>query len=117
MSLDRRRRVKGGAWLARFAALLVGLAVPALASVPGVEIIQNDRHFSLAAVKVALGTTIRFLNQDEFTHHIEVDTPSFAFDSGEQQPGQVVQVSFNRSGTFDVHCAIHPKMHLLVEVQ
>ena len=116
MSRDRQGCVLGRVWLARFAAVLVGLAVPALAA-PGIEIIQNDRHFSLATIKVKLGTTVRFLNQDEFTHHIGVDTPAFAFDSGEQPPGQPVQVSFNRSGTFDVHCAIHPKMHLLVEVQ
>ena len=106
----------GRAWLPRVFALLVGLAVPALAA-PGIEVIQTDRHFSIATIKVALGTTIHFLNQDEFVHHIGVETQAFAFDSGEQPPGQPVQVSFNKRGTFDVHCAIHPKMHLTVEVQ
>jgi plastocyanin len=116
MWLDSRTRIVGSAWLLRFVALLGGVAVPALAA-PVIDIIQNDRHFSIQTIKVARGTTVRFLNQDEFTHHIGVETASFAFDSGEQPPGQPVQVSFSRSGTFDVHCAIHPKMHLLVEVQ
>jgi plastocyanin len=116
MLLDSRKWIMGRVWLPRLVALLVGAAVPALAA-PVIDIIQNDRHFSIPTIKVARGTTVRFLNQDEFTHHIGVDTPSFAFDSGEQPPGQPVQVSFSRTGTFDVHCAIHPKMHLLVEVQ
>ena len=38
------------------------------------------------------------------------------FDSDEKKPGQTLTQTFPRSGTFEVHCHIHPKMKLVVRV-
>jgi len=99
--------------------LLPALAMPALAlaAAATVDVIQSGRAFSIDRITVARGTIVRFLNRDEFIHHISVDTDRFKFDSGEQPPGEAVQVPFTVSGTFPVTCAIHPKMHLIVEVK
>jgi len=80
-------------------------------------IVQQHRAFSIDTISIARGETLQFSNQDGFTHEIYIETPAFTFESDEQEPGQVVSVTFPVSGHFPVHCHIHPKMHLDVDVQ
>jgi plastocyanin len=81
-----------------------------------VDVIQKDRAFGVPAIDIARGTLVRFLNQDEFIHHIYVKSPTFNFSSDESPPGHEVDLRFTTPGTFVVRCAIHPKMHLVVTV-
>ena len=67
--------------------------------------------------RVAKGDTLAIHNDDEYIHQVFVDNPSFKFDSGEQDIGQTVDITFSASGTFQVLCAIHPKMRLDVVVK
>jgi len=78
--------------------------VPALAA-PGIEIIQNDRHFSLATIKVKLGTTVRS-EQDESPSH-RGDT-RLCVDSGEQPRGSRSR-SPSTGAALRRNCAIHRK--------
>ncbi len=80
-------------------------------------IIQNGRAFHPLEVTIAHGETLSFVNQDEFIHQIYVKSDQMNFDSDEQPPGQTVAVAFPVSGTFEVHCHIHPKMRLVVHVK
>jgi plastocyanin len=50
-------------------------------------------------------------------HHAYVDSEKFTFDSGDQKPGSITPITFTVAGEFDVLCAIHPKMRLVVHVQ
>ncbi len=77
---------------------------------------QSRRAFSLREVHIRRGETIRFSNIDEFLHQLYVDSPTFKFSSSEQAPGQIVDVAFSASGTFEVKCEIHPKMSMTVVV-
>ncbi len=99
--------------------VLLGLAVLPLCGVTADTgtIIQQHRAFSVAQISLARGGTLHFSNEDDFTHEIYIETPQFTFDSDEQEPGTVVNVTFPVSGHFAVHCHIHPKMHLDVDVQ
>jgi plastocyanin len=81
------------------------------------QVIQKGRAFSVGEITIARGDRIEFDNEDEFIHQIYVDTTEMYFDSAEQPPGQVVDITFTRSGTFPVRCHIHPKMLLVVHVQ
>jgi len=81
------------------------------------DIIQKGRAFSQAAINIARGDTLRFDNEDDFLHQIYVDATSMHFESNEQPPGEVVSVTFPSAGTFEVHCHIHPKMSLIVNVK
>jgi plastocyanin len=81
------------------------------------RVIQQGRAFSVAEITIARGDQIQFSNQDEFIHQIYVDSTEMNFDSAEQPPGQVVEITFPRGGTFPVRCHIHPKMLLTVHVQ
>jgi plastocyanin len=81
-----------------------------------INVIQNHRAFDTASVKPARGDTVRFVNNDQFRHQIYVDSPSFTFESDEQDPGTNVDILFSKAGVFQVRCHIHPKMLLQVEV-
>jgi plastocyanin len=84
---------------------------------PSATVIQKHRAFTIDSITIARGQTIIFSNEDGFTHEIYVETPQFTFESDEQEPGTQVPVTFTASGHFVVHCHIHPKMHLDVDVQ
>jgi len=80
------------------------------------RVVQQGRAFSVAEIKLAAGDTLEFSNEDEFIHQIYILSPSLNFDSSEQPPGQIITVRFPTAGNFEVHCHIHPKMLLKVDV-
>ncbi len=97
--------------------MLLGGVLPLMAMDTPVALVkQQNRAFSVATLQIPVGGSVRFSNQDEFEHEVYVDTPNFAYDSEEQEPGDTVTVHFTRAGTFPVRCHIHPKMHLQVDV-
>jgi plastocyanin len=77
-------------------------------------IVQQERAFRPAEVTINRGEALTFTNRDEFIHQIFV---TGLFDSDEKNPGEDLTESFTQSGTFEVHCHIHPKMRLVVHVR
>lgn len=100
-------------------AMLLGAATIALPTRAGedVTVSQRNREFTPGRVTMKRGGVARIVNDDKVTHHIFIDTPTMHFDSGEQPVGKVVDLHFDRNGTFPVQCAIHPRMHLDVVVE
>ncbi len=94
------------------AGTLVGLALPQY------SISQKGREFHPGEISIKRGETIEIVNDDgDLIHHAYIDSPKFAFDSGDQEPGSKTDITFPVAGDFDVLCAIHPKMRLVVHVQ
>ncbi|HWD58405.1 MAG TPA: plastocyanin/azurin family copper-binding protein [Stellaceae bacterium] len=89
----------------------------ALGSGAKIGVSQKNRAFTPVSVTIAPGDTLAIHNDDEYVHQVFVDNPSFHFDSGEQDVGQTVEITFPVAGTFHVLCAIHPKMQLDVAVK
>lgn len=77
---------------------------------------QQDRQFDRQEMTVEAGEIVRFTNDDPFLHQIYVESPGFSFDSNEQSPGDATDVTFDRPGSYEVLCGIHPLMSLRVEV-
>ncbi len=77
---------------------------------------QKDRAFVVPQIRIHPGDTIRFDNDDDFGHQVFVQSPGFAFDSDETDPGDHVDVRFPAAGHYQVRCHIHPKMRLDVDV-
>jgi len=103
--------VLAGAVLVIAAGTLVGLALPPYA------ISQKGRQFHPGEISIKRGETLQILNDDgDLLHHAYIDSPKFAFDSGDQQPGSRTDITFPATGDFEVLCAIHPKMRLVVHV-
>jgi plastocyanin len=91
---------------------LVGLALPQY------SISQKGREYHPGEINIKQGETLQIINDDaDLLHHSYIDSPKFSFDSGDQQPGSKTNITFTVAGDFDVLCAIHPKMRLIVHVQ
>jgi plastocyanin len=81
------------------------------------RISQKNRAFSLNSLTVTNGDVLEFSNEDDFIHQIYVKSDEFNVDTDESSPGNTISVPFTISGTFEVHCHIHPKMRLIVTVK
>lgn len=113
-AMKRIRRplaVLAAAFIVIAAGTLVGLALPPYA------ISQKGRQFHPGEISIKRGETLQIVNDDgDLLHHAYIDSPKFAFDSGDQQPGSRTEITFPATGDFEVLCAIHPKMRLVVHV-
>ena len=94
--------------------LLMLLPVAAMAADGDRVIVQKGRAFRPGEVTISRGESLTFTNADSFIHQIYVNG---MFDSEEKGPGEVINESFPRAGTFQVRCHIHPTMRLIVHVK
>ena len=93
---------------------MIALAAAAQAQDNGRTISQKGRAFRPGEVTISRNETLTFTNEDSFIHQIYVNG---LFDSEEKGPGEVINQSFQRAGTFQVRCHIHPTMRLIVHVK
>ena len=90
---------------------------PASGNAPELTVSQKGREFRPGAISVARGQVVTIVNDDaDLLHHAYVESDTFNFDSGDQQPGSKVALAFTTAGDFKVLCGIHPKMKMLVHV-
>jgi plastocyanin len=89
----------------------------ALGSGARIDISQKGRAFTPASVEISRGDTLAIHNDDEYVHQVFIDSPDFKFDSREQDVGLTVEIQFPAAGTYQVLCAIHPRMRLDVVVK
>ena len=96
--------------------LILPLILPLAASAQDNSrvITQKGRAFRPGEVSISRGDRLTFTNQDSFIHQMYVDG---LFDSEEKGPGEVLNETFPRAGTFQVRCHIHPTMRLIVHVK
>lgn len=62
--------------------------------------------FSPPVVQVQAGATVTWTNHDNFTHSVQLlpgGKPLVA------QPGQTVQIKFDKPGTYNYICSFHPQ--------
>ena len=98
-------------------AILVALLLAACsqAATPAAPVATNQidlprsYRFAPEDIKVQVGTTVTWTNNDNFTHSVRL------LDSGEVQmmkPGESVSLTFTTPGLFRYDCSLHPKdMH------
>jgi plastocyanin len=80
------------------------------------EVRQASRIFAPTHLAVAKGSVVHFANDETIVHHAFVETPQFAADTGDIPPGESRDIVFTRPGAYTIRCAIHPQMHMTVEV-
>jgi plastocyanin len=78
---------------------------------------QKEKSFAPALLDVRRGQTIAILNDDDVIHNVYCRAGDFKYNSGPQQPGVRSTITFTATGTYEVRCAIHPKMLLTVRVR
>lgn len=81
-----------------------------------VTVSQKDKTFVPAEAAVRVGQSIAIVNDDSTVHNAYCHGGDFKYNSGPQQPGSSSKLVFTQAGTYEVRCAIHPKMKLTVTV-
>jgi amicyanin len=74
--------------------------------------IQNFA-FSPAQLTIKVGTTVVWTNDDSAGHNIKSD----AFTSPMMAKGQTFEFTFDKAGTYDYICGVHPTMKGQIIVQ
>ncbi|MCJ2096285.1 MULTISPECIES: plastocyanin/azurin family copper-binding protein [unclassified Methylobacterium] len=97
--------------------MICGLVLVGNLEASGLLVSQKGRAFQPGNIALSRGETVMFVNDDsDLLHHVFVESDTFSFDSGDQEPGSRTPVTFTERGTFQVLCGIHPKMKLVVRV-
>jgi plastocyanin len=97
--------------------LFVALATVSLAALAAeIEVGQIGNNFSQKSIKIKVGDTVVFKNNDAHFHNIFSLSEGQSFDLGSYGQGQTRKHTFNKPGKVDIECAIHPSMRLTVEV-
>jgi plastocyanin len=100
------------------AALLTALGTLAVVAQSQFVISQKGREFRPGTITIKRGDSVQVVNDDlDLRHHAYIDSDNFKYDSGDQEPGSKTSIGFPVAGDFDVLCAIHPKMKLVVHVK
>jgi plastocyanin len=115
LRLGKHNRMATSALLA--CAMLAGFATGSFA-IGQYIVSQKGREFTPKELTISRGESMTIVNDDaDLRHHVYIASDNFNFDSGDQEPGSKTNVAFPVAGTFDVLCAIHPKMRLVVQVK
>jgi plastocyanin len=69
------------------------------------QVAVKDNDFEPRTITVAVGTTVRWINQGEHQH--TVTSASGEWDSGKLEPRARYTQTFARPGTYQYHCRIH----------
>jgi len=77
---------------------------------------RKSKAFSQKSLKVKVGDNVSFRNDDPFHHNIFSLSDVKSFDLGSYAQGQSKKVAFDKPGTVEVECSIHPEMKMVVEV-
>jgi plastocyanin len=77
---------------------------------------QKDKSFSAKTLDIKVGDKVAFRNDDAFSHNIFSLTDAMPFDLGTYSGGQMKAVTFAKPGKFEIECAIHPDMHMVINV-
>ncbi|MDZ7858698.1 cupredoxin domain-containing protein [Sphaerotilus sp.] len=101
--------------LCLLAAVLASAHGTALAAEQTVS--QKGKAFSVKKLKVKVGDSVKFLNEDPFSHNVFSLSDAKNFDLGSYPQGGAKSVTFDKAGTIEVECAIHPDMAMVIEVE
>jgi plastocyanin len=71
--------------------------------------------FRPASVTIRVGQTVAWTNVDDRDHAVVGDRNEFR--SGTIKPGQSWQNRFDRAGTYNFHCPLHPRARGVVRVE
>jgi plastocyanin len=96
-------------------AVLMVFAVPA-SRAADFFVTQKNNHFNVTALKIKVGDTVHFKNDDAHYHNVFSLTDGHSFDLGSYGQNQVKKRTFDKAGKVEIECAIHPAMKLIIDV-
>jgi plastocyanin len=93
------------------------LACPISAMAGEFTVAQKGKAFSVATLTIKAGDKVSFRNEDPFAHNVFSLSDAMQFDLGTYPQGQAKAVTFSKPGQYDIECAIHPEMKLVINVK
>jgi plastocyanin len=93
------------------------LSAPALTMAADYTVAQKGKAFSQASLNIKVGDKVAFRNDDPFAHNVFSLSDPMQFDLGTYPQGQAKSVTFAKAGMYEVECAIHPEMKLVINVK
>jgi len=90
------------------------LGMPAAASSSGSSVLIDKYMFGPDKLTVPVGTTVTWTNNDADQHTVLAKDDTFR--SGSLAKGQSFSFKFDRAGSYDYRCSIHPFMVATVVV-
>ncbi|AFV22489.1 blue (type 1) copper domain-containing protein [Methanolobus psychrophilus R15] len=72
------------------------------------EVIMQNYRFLPQDIRVSVGDTVTWANDDRVTHTVTADNGGF--DSGELEPSETFSYTYEQEGIFGYSCTIHPGM-------
>jgi len=121
-SIEQRRTVMSVSNVKTLGAVAVAMMWLGTAAAATFTVDQHNKAFEkdgakLDKITVNVGDTISFRNMDPWFHNVFSLSEIKTFDLGSYPKGQAKDVVFNKTGTVEVECAIHPQMYLEVVVE
>jgi plastocyanin len=86
------------------------------ASGPMPAVVQRDASFDPHVLPIAVGTVVRWPNEDDIFHNVFSMSEAKEFDLKLYKTEKVPEITFDKAGRVDVFCSIHSKMHCIVLV-
>lgn len=87
------------------------VVMPTKVSRPGCE--EENRCYIPSVINIERGEQVTWVNEDSAFHSVTsgfYDAPTDLFDSGYLDPYESYSFTFDKSGTFDYFCTLHPWM-------
>lgn len=81
------------------------------------EVGQKSKTFTKDKLVIKQGDTVTFKNEDPFFHNVYSLSDTKFFDLGSFPQGESRDVVFDKKGTIEVECAIHPTMKMTIVVE
>jgi len=78
------------------------------------DMIQRNKSFKPNVLAVTKGSTVRFINNDDFYHNVFSLSPKARFNIGRRKPGKVISKRIDKKGVIKVFCDIHPQMNAII---
>lgn len=83
---------------------------------------QKDKTFvykgaKATTLRIKVGSTVEFKNLDPYFHNVFSLSDAKLFDLGSYPQGESRSVTFDKAGSVEVECAIHPAMKMTIEVK
>ncbi len=100
-------------------AFTLGLCLAAAASLvraDEIKVGQANKTFTPDSATAKAGDTVTFMNDDSVAHNVQVTNGDTKDNLGLLKPGESKSLDLTQPGTYEVHCLIHPKMHMTITV-
>lgn len=104
-------------YISRSFTVLISALLFSTANADEFEVGQENKNFTVESLKVKVGDTVKFTNRDPYSHNVYSLSETKSFDLGSYPKGKFKSVTFDKSGTVEVECAIHPTMEMTIEVE